>query len=298
MSAVDPSIAGALAPVVEDRARPRRSPPAAFARLVRSEIGLIAGRRRNQVGLLILASVPLILGISVWYTAPAAEAGGPPFFSSISQNGMFVAMTALIVQMPLFLPLAAAALSGDAVAGESGGGTLRYVLTVPVGRIRLLLAKYLAAVVGIFIGVAVITATGVLIGLVLFGGGPVLTLSGFELSYPQGLARVGWAALYATAAMSAVLAIGLLVSTLTEQPIAAMITVVIVTMAMQILGSLDQLSWLHPYLLSEHWTASIDLFREPVFTDGMLAGLQVFAGYVLVGLTLAMWRFRTKDITS
>ena len=126
----------------------------------------------------------------------------------------------------------------------------------------------------------------------------MLTLSGFELSYAQGLARVGVAALYATAAMAAVLAIGMLVSTLTEQPIAAMITVVVVTMAMQILGSLDQLAWLHPYLLSEHWTAFIDLFREPVFTDGMRTGLSVFAAYVVVGLLLAAWRLRTKDVTS
>lgn len=280
------------------RVRARRPWAAAFGRLVRSELGLIAGRRRNQVGLLILAAVPLILGIAVWYTAPPADAGGPPFFSSITQNGMFIAMTALIVQMPLFLPLAAAALSGDAIAGEAGSGTLRYVLTVPVGRIRLLLAKYLAALVGLFIGVLVIAVTGVITGLVLFGSGPVLTLSGFELTYAEGLMRVGAAVLYTTAALAAVLAIGILISTLTEQPIAAMIAVVVVTMSMQILTTLDQLAWLHPYLIAHHWLASIDLFREPVFTEGMVDGLWVFATYVVIALGLAMWRFRTKDVTS
>lgn len=279
------------------RARARRSPVASFGRLVRSEMALIAGRRRNQVGLLILASVPLLLGFAVWYSAP--EPGrGPAFFADITSNGMFIAITALVVQMPLFLPLAVAAVSGDAVAGEAGGGTLRYVLTVPVGRTKLLLAKYLAALSGVFVAVLLVALTGVLVGLVLFGAGPVPTMSGIEVSYAAGLGRVGLSVLYATAALAAVLAVGMLLSTLTEQPIAAMIAVVIVTMAMQIVSGLSQLDWMHPYLLVAHWTAFSDLFREPVFTQNMSRGLVVFAVYVVVGLLLAIWRFRTKDITS
>ncbi|MDO5628548.1 MAG: ABC transporter permease [Mobilicoccus sp.] len=274
-----------------------RARPGAFWRLVRSEMALIAGRRRNQVGILILASVPLILAIAVWHNAP--EPGrGPAFFSDITLNGMFVAITALMVQMPLFLPLAVAAVSGDAVAGEAGGGTLRYVLTVPVGRTRLLLAKYLAALAGVAFAVLVVVGTGLLAGLVLFGAGPVPTLSGFELTYGEGVLRVLGAAAYATAALAAVLALGILISTLTEQPIAAMIAVVIVTMAMQIVGSLPQTEAMHPYLIVTHWTAFSDVFREPVFYDAMLRGLVVFACYIAGGLALAIWRFRTKDITS
>lgn len=277
--------------------RPRHV--ASFVRLIRSEFGLILGRRRNQIGLFILAAVPLILGLTVWYNAPdPTEGGGPAFFNDITLNGIFVALTSLTVEMPLFLPLAVAALSGDAVAGEAGSGTLRYVLTVPVGRTRLLLAKYFAALLGVLLGVLVIVGTGVLIGLLLFGAGPVLTLSGFELGYGEALLRVGGAALYATGALAAVLAIGFLISCLTEAPIGAMIAVIVVTMAMQILGVLEQLAWLHPYLITQYWTAFGDFFREPVFTETMTRGLLVAAGYVVVGLGLAIWRFRTRDISS
>lgn len=274
----------------------RARPVGSFLRLLGSEFALIAGRRRNQVGLLILAAVPLILAVSVWYTAPTGTRG-PAFFTHITSNGMFVALTALTVQMPLFLPLAVAALSGDAIAGEAGGGTLRYVLTVPVGRTKLLLTKYLAALLGLLLGVAVIAVVGVVVGALLFGVGPVPTLSGTELGYAEGLGRVALAAGYATAALAAVLALGLLISTLTEQPIAAMIAVVVVTMTMQILTGLSQLAWLHPYLLVSHWTAFADLFRDPVFTDAMQRGLLVFACYVLGGLALAIWNFRRKDLT-
>lgn len=276
--------------------RPRRSPAAAFARLVGSEIGLMFGRRRNQVGLVILAAVPLLLGIAVWYAAP--EPGhGPAFLSDITSNGMFVAVTALAVEMPLFLPLAVAAVSGDAIAGEAGAGTLRYVLTVPVGRTRLLLAKYLASLVGVVVAALAVVGTGVLVGLVLFGTGPMPTMSGNMLGYGEGIARVGLAGLYAVAALAAVLALGFLVSSLTEQPVGAMIAVVVVTMAMQILGGLSQLAWLHPYLVPTYWLAFVDLFRDPVFSDTMARGLFVFGCYVVVGIALAIWRFRTKDLT-
>lgn len=277
-------------------ARPRPAPVAAFARLVGSELRLILSRRRNQVGLLVLAAVPLLIGIAVWQTAPA-PGEGPAFLSDITTNGMFVAMTALTVEMPLFLPLAVAAVSGDALAGEAGAGTLRYVLTVPVGRIRLLLAKYLAALVGVGLAVGIVVGTGVLIGLLLFGAGPVPTLSGSVLGFGDGLARLGLAALYAVAALGAVLALGMLISASTEAPIGAMIAVVIVTTAMQIVGQLSQFAAVHPYLLTTHWHAFADLFRDPVFTEHMARGLVVFGAYVVVGLGLAAWRFRTKDLT-
>ncbi len=73
-------------------------------------------------------------------------ADGPPFLCAITGNGLFVALTALTVVLPLFLPMAVAVVSGDAVAGEAYLGTLRYLLAVPVARTRLLLVKYAGAV--------------------------------------------------------------------------------------------------------------------------------------------------------
>ena len=73
--------------------------------------------------------------------------------------------------MALFLPLAVAVLSGDTIAGEANIGTLRYLLTVPVGRTRLLVVKYLSLVVGAFIGVVVVAGTGLVVGGALLGPG-------------------------------------------------------------------------------------------------------------------------------
>ena len=122
---------------------------------------LILGRRRNKAGVLVLAAVPVLLAIALRASDPASEGGGPDLISAATSNGVFVALTALTVEMALFLPLAVAVLSGDTVAGEANIGTLRYLLTVPVGRTRLLVVKYLSLVVGALIGVVVVAGTGV-----------------------------------------------------------------------------------------------------------------------------------------
>lgn len=269
----------------------------ASVRLLGSELRLIVGRRRNQAGLLVLMSVPVLIAVAVKVSEP--EPGrGPDFLSAAASNGIFVALAALTIEIGLFLPLAVAVLCGDAIAGEANLGTLRYLLTVPVHRTRLLVVKYAALVVGSAIGVLVVAITGVLIGGALFGLGPMTLLSGSQISLVDALGRLLLAIAYLTVGLSALAAIGLLVSTLTEQPIAAMITVTIISTAMWILEGIPQLSWLHPWLLVHYWPAFADVFREPIFTEQIARGLLVALGYVVVFWGLAWARFGQKDITS
>jgi ABC-2 type transport system permease protein len=277
---------------------PRRSSTLrASLRLLRSELRLIMGRRRNQAGLLVLASVPVLIAVALKLSEPT-PGRGPDFLSSATSNGIFVALSALTIELALFLPLAVATLSGDTIAGEANIGTLRYLLTVPVHRTRLLAVKYVSLVIGSFIGVVVVAGTGLAIGGALFGLGQVTLLSGNQVSLVDGLGRLVLVVLYLTACMAGLAAIGLFISTLTEQPIGAMIAVVVVSTAMWILDGIPQLDWLGPWLPVRYWPAFSDLFREPMFFDQMRQGLLVTLGYVVVFLGLAWARFSQKDITS
>src|SRR5207247_1785125 len=74
--------------------------------------------------------------------AAPATAGGPPFFEQLRTNGLFGAMAGVGLIVPFFLPLGAGLLAGEAVVSEASGGTLRYLLVRPVGRVRLVLSKY------------------------------------------------------------------------------------------------------------------------------------------------------------
>jgi ABC-2 type transport system permease protein len=282
---------------VADTVAPRRTRTVS-TRFLRSELRLIFGRRRNQGGLLVLAAVPVLIAIAVKVSSPGRGGDGPDFFGSITENGLFVALASLTIELGLFLPLAVAAISGDAVAGEANLGTLRYLLTVPVQRARLLAVKYLAIVIFSVVATLTVTVTGIVIGLALFGGGEMTLLSGSQIGFGEGLLRVLAASLYLSVCFASLGAVGLFVSTLTEQPIAAMITTVIFSTASFILDSIPQVDWLHPFLITHHWLAFGDLFRSPIAWDNAQQGLYVAATYAIVFWCAGWARFTGKDVTS
>lgn len=270
-----------------------RRPPTRF---LRSELDLIFRRRRNLAGMAVLAAVPIILAVAV--RTSGGGGGGPDFIDAIVGNGLFVAFAALTLELPLFLPLAVATIAGDAVAGEANLGTLRYLLTVPAGRTRLLVVKYAAIVIFAFVAIGLVAGVGSVMGLALFGGGEMVLLSGTTVGFADAVGRLLLTCAYLGCGLSALGAIGLFVSTLTEQPVGATVAVVLVNLMMIIFDAVEQLSWLHPWLLTHWWMAFGDLLRDPVATAEIQRGLLTFGAYTLVFWLLAWARFTTKDVTS
>lgn len=274
-----------------------RRPRPVSTRFFRSELAMVFRRRRNQVVLAVLAAVPILIAIAVKVSAPK-NGQGPQFISQVTENGIFVAFTALTVVLPFFLPLAVSVVSGDAVAGEAGAGTLRYLLVVPVSRARLLAVKYGAIVVYCAVAAFVVALVGVLIGVALFPSGSVTLLSGNAVGMGEGIWRLFLCALYVTAIVAAIGAIGLFVSTLVEASVAAIAATVGVAIVMQVLDSVPQLHAIHPYLLS-HWGLNFgDLLRSPMETGNVVHGLLVSLAYVGIFASLAWARFDGKDVSS
>ena len=275
-----------------DRARRHIS-----TRFLRSELRLIFGRRRNQAGLGILAVVPIIIAIAVKVSAPR-PGRGPDFLASVTSNGLFVALAALTIELGLFLPLAIGTIAGDSVAGEANIGTLRYLLTVPVHRTRLLAVKFAAITIFSIVATLWVSLVGAVVGLALFGGGDMTLLSGTQIGMGQAILRLLMATLYLALCFASLGAIGLFISTLTEQPIGATISVVILNVLSFILDSIPQLSWLHEWLPTHWWTSFGDVLRDPIAWGDMTRGLMTAAGYALVFWLAAWARFSSKDVTS
>jgi ABC-2 type transport system permease protein len=276
-----------------------RRPPVVSTRFLRSELGMVFRRRRNLAILAVLAAIPIVIAIAIKVTAPPTDGtDGPPFLLSITGNGIFVALTALTVVLPLFLPLAVAVVAGESVAGEASLGTLRYLLVVPVSRTRLLAVKYAGALAYCLAAAFVVAVVGTLMGALLFPIGPVTLLSGTQVSYGAGLARLLLVALYIAAMMAGLAAIGLFVSTLTESAIAAMATTAVLAVLSQVLNQVPQLDWLAPWLFSHYWLDYGDLLRDPIATGAVTKGLTATAAYVLIFGSLAWSRITTKDVSS
>jgi ABC-2 type transport system permease protein len=276
-----------------DTSRP--SPVATFLRLLRSELRLVLGRRRNVAMLAVLSSGPLLIGIAVRVAGGASD--GPPFLTQITENGLFLVFTSLTVALPLFLPLTIAVVSGESIAGEASTGTLRNLLVVPVGRTRLLVVKLLSVLVFGLVAVLVVWASAVVFGLALFPRGDMLLLSGTSVGLAEGFARALLVALYVAAMLAGIGAIGVFVSTLTEVPMGAMAATAVLTIVTQIVGTVPQVRVVWPYLFTNPWFSYADLLRAPVVGHAMLVGLLTQAIYIAVFGTLAWARLTTKDVS-
>jgi ABC-2 type transport system permease protein len=269
----------------------------AVGRFVRSELGMVFGRRRNLALLLVLSAVPVLIGLVIKLSSSPGAGEGPQFIDRIAGNGLFLSLTAMIVVMPLFLPLAVAVVAGDAVAGEASLGTLRYLLVVPVRRGRLLLVKYAAVLVFCLVAVLLVAAAGALTGLTLFPVGPVTLLSGSTIPLAEATARLLLVAGYVAMSMAGLAAIGLLMSTLTEVPVGAMAATLTLSIASQVLDSIPQVAAIHPWLFSHRWLAFGDLLRQPVPTHELALGIGTQVAYVAVFLALAWNRLEAKDVS-
>ena len=293
MSSADVLAGSPAAPAFGVRATYR----GAFARLYRSELHLILTRRRNLALLTVLATVPLFIGVAVHLSRPRAG-DGPQFLGQISGNGLFLVFTALTVCLPFFFPLVIGVVSGDSIAGEAGLGTLRYLLTVPVNRGRLLAVKTLGVATFTAIAVLVVTLVGLGTGAALFGLHSVTLLSGATVSLGSGLLRTAGIAGYVTVALCGLAAIGLFLSTLTENAIAAMAATIGVAVFSALLDAVPQLSAIHGILLTDHWLGFGELLRTSVSRTDLFRWSGLHLSYVAVFLSLAWARLATKDITS
>lgn len=270
-------------------------PGRALPGLLASELRVVFVRRRTWAMLAALAAIPILIAVAVRLTDGG---GGPAFVDRISSNGFFVIVAALTVCIPLFLPLTVSVVAGDGIAGEAQAGTLRYLLAAPTGRVRLLVVKYLGALAFALAATFVVVVVGAIIGLALFGIGPVTLLSGTTVSVPEGLGRAALVALYATLSLTSVAAIGLFASTLTDAPIGAIAGTALLSVISEVLDQLDQVAWLHPWLFTHQWLGFGGLVTDPIDWSAFGANALLQVGYIVVFGLLAAARFTTKDVLS
>ena len=279
-----------------------------YLRFFGSELRLVFRRPRNQLLLLVVFGFPVLIGVGLKLASPHGGGGGGgggnggpdlgAFLNQLAFNGVFLTLIALQALLILVLPLVVAVPAGDSMAGEAGYGTLRYLLTRPAGRTRLLSVKYLAVVVYGFVATFITAVTSLLLGVILFPVGPVTLLSGTTVSLAAGLVRVLLVALYIVAAMAALAAIGLAISTMTEHAIGAIAAVMIIVVTSEVADTVPQFAAIGPYLPTHWWESFDSLLRTPVDTTTLWHGLLSFAAYAVIFCLIAWARVTTSDVTS
>jgi ABC-2 type transport system permease protein len=273
-------------------------------RLFANELRVTFFRRRNQLLLLVAALFPLLIGIGLKAAAPhggggrGPNASGAAYFSQLAGNGVFLTFVALSLLLILVMPVVVGVIAGDSIAGEAGYGTLRYLLAVPAGRTRLLAVKYATIVVWAVAVTFLVTAIALVVGVALFGAGPVTLLSGTTVSLADGLVHVLWVTLYVCAALAAFGAIALAISTFTEHSIGAIAAALIIVVASEVVDNIPQFAPAAPYIPTHWWLSFDSLLRTPIDTTALGHGLLSFAVYAVLFLSIAWARFTSADVTS
>src|SRR5580658_9417495 len=136
--------------------------------MVIGELWALFRRTRVRALLGVLFAVPVLLAVAVRVSGGPSAGNGPAFVDRVSHNGVFAALAGLTVTITFFLPLTVSVVAGDTIAGEANLGTLRYLLTRPAGRTRLLLTKAITVAAFCLAAALVVALGGLIIGVILF----------------------------------------------------------------------------------------------------------------------------------
>jgi ABC-2 type transport system permease protein len=258
------------------------------------ELRKLAAQKRTFIGIGGALLVPLI-----FVTALLADDQGPegiPFSDLVRETGLAIPLVGLYFAAFWFFPLITALVAGDIVANEDGNGTLKTILTRSVERWQIFVAKVLAAFTYAFAALVLYVSVGLVIGGLIWGFDPLISLSGTEISVGRSLSLIGGSVLVYFLPTLAVASIAILLSTVTRNSAAAVVATLMLSLIMQLLGIISALDFLRPYLLPEQFNAWQGLLREPIDWAPVVRAAWVSALFAVPALSWAFTHFLRRDV--
>ena len=224
----------------------------------------------------------------------------------------FAILNLLLIHVPILVALVA----GDIVSGEANMGTLRLLVSKPISRTQLLLAKFLAAVAYVIVLLTWMALIALGLSIVLFGTGDVVVAKAMELHQIEQhdvlwryFAAFGFAAL----ALVVVASLSLLLSTVSENSIGPIVATVCIIIVCTLISEMQiplYDKYLKPYLFTTYMLGWKGFFYIGVDDDGqtirgsvqnasaIFKCIGVLVAYVIGFVTASVLLFRKKDILS
>jgi len=230
-------------------------------------------------------------------------------------NGYFICF-AILNLLLIHVPILVALVAGDIVSGEANMGTLRLLVSKPISRTQLILAKFTASVVYVLVLLLWMALMSLLLSIILFGTDDIIVTKSMELhqiSENDVLWRYFAAFGFAAIALILVAALALLLSCLSENsigPIVATVCIIIVCTLISEMQIPIYNKYLKPYLFTTYMLGWKGFFYIGVDADGqtvqgslqnlpsILKSIGVLVGYIVLFVGASIFVFRRKDILS
>jgi len=267
-------------------------------------------RRRTLVAFLLVIALPLIVVAAVKFGPSSDDGGGGggdgggfgdgnfDLVGLATSGGWNFALTMLLFSSGFLLVIIAAMFMGDTVASEASWSTLRYLLVAPVPRRRLLRTKAIVGLILTAIVLLTLVVASWAIGAIAFGTGPLASPFGGALTQAESAQRLAIVATYIAITLLFPAGLAFLMSVLTDVPLGAVGTAVVVVIVLNILDAIDALGTLRRFLPGDYGTAWVDALNPTIVWNQMAFGLayNLMAFAILIGI--AVLHFDRKDITS
>jgi ABC-2 type transport system permease protein len=253
-------------------------------------------QKRTYLGLAMAVIVPILFCIAVEVNRRGEGPRDVGFGAYIHKSGLAIPLIILLFGAIWLFPLMVALVAGDIFASEDHNGTLKTILTRSLERQQIFNGKALAAMTYGIAANFLCISVAVIAGCIESGFNPLQSLSGTIVSAPKALALVYVSLAVYLIPMMAVMAIGLLLSTVTRNSAAAVVGTLMFSLLLQIIAILPGLGGLVPYLLSTQFNAWMGLLRTPTDWAPILRELWVCALYGLPALFAAYVVFLRRDV--
>jgi ABC-2 type transport system permease protein len=234
-------------------------------------------------------------------------------------NGYFmcyIILNTLLIQVPILI----AFIAGDAISGESNMGTLRLLISKPISRTKIILAKFIASVIFTILLLCWMALIALVLSLFIFGASDmtfartrgdiseILTISQDDVLW-----RYFAAFAYAMVALTVIASLALLLSVFADNSIGPIIATVCIVIFCTVVSNINVPiieKNIKPWLFTSDLVGWKGFFYINVNADNLpIKGsmenwpavrnsLCKLLGYIVVFLSTAVWAFRKKDILS
>jgi ABC-2 type transport system permease protein len=261
------------------------------------ELRKLRVQKRTYLGLGAAALVPLIFITALLLNGGNGGGDGEiPFERYVRETGLAIPLVGLFFGSIWLFPLITALVAGDIVAAEDNHGTLKTILTRSVERWQVFAGKTLAALTYAFAALVLFVLVGLVVGGLIWGFDPLVSLSGTRIPVGRGLLLLGATTLAYFIPLIAITAIALLLSTVTHNSAAAVVGTLMFSLVLQLLGVISALDFLQPYLLSTQFNAWQGLLREPADWAPVVRAAWVSALYAVPAIAVAFTAFLRRDV--
>ena len=261
----------------------------------RWELRKLRYQKRTYLGLGAAAIVPILFVLAIHFRHDR-HGGDFAFASYLTRSGLAVPLVLMLFGSVWMFPLITALVAGDIFASEDHNGTLKTIFTRSLERGQIFSGKALAAATYAIAAILLSGTVAVVAGSIQSGFNSVQSLSGTIVSAPKGLELVYVSLLVYLIPIGTIVAIGLLLSTITRNSAAAVVGTLMISLLFQLIGILPGLSGLQPYLLSTQFNAWQGLLRTPIDWAPIVRAAWVCAMYGVPALFAAYLVFLRRDV--